>query len=116
MRVLLDTDVVLDVLLDRLPFVQDARTIWKGCAQNQISRYINGITPINAFYIMYKAVGLARARAAVADLITIFDICPIDYAVLQAAYALPMNDFEDAAQVRCCTSCWPRCPCDTQCF
>lgn len=99
MQVLLDTDVVLDVLLDRVSFAQDLRAIWNACAHNQLVGYINSITPINVSYILRKAIGIPRARAGVADLITLFQVCFVDRAVLQAAYALSMNDFEDAAQV-----------------
>jgi hypothetical protein len=36
MRVLLDTHILLDVLLDRAPFVTDSSAIWAACDAGQI--------------------------------------------------------------------------------
>jgi predicted nucleic acid-binding protein len=44
-RVLLDTDVVLDFLLAREPFAQEARAIWIACEQQRCAGYVSAITP-----------------------------------------------------------------------
>ena len=98
MRVLLDTDVVLDFLLACQPFEQDARALWMACAQGQLAGYISPITPVNVFYIARKGKGVAFARQLVADILGVVKICPLDQAMIQAAHALPMADFEDAVQ------------------
>ena len=43
---LLDTNVLLDVVLDRPPFVQDSGTVWRACDAGQFSGYVsaNSIT------------------------------------------------------------------------
>jgi len=98
MRILLDTDVVLDFLLARQPFEQDARAIWIACAQGRVVGYVSPITPVNVFYIARKSKGVAGARQLVGDMLRILKICLLDQAVIQAAHALPMDDFEDAVQ------------------
>ena len=50
-RVLLDTNVVLDFLLDRAPFADAAAALWQANDDGQIEAYISVITPVNVFYI-----------------------------------------------------------------
>jgi len=49
MRVLLDTDVVLDVVLAREPFAQSSVQLFKLHEQGKIDVFIAAITPINVF-------------------------------------------------------------------
>ncbi|HWX43130.1 MAG TPA: PIN domain-containing protein [Blastocatellia bacterium] len=98
MRVLLDTDVVLDVLLDRAGFVEAATALWEANEQGRIEAYISAITPVNVFYIARKLKGRETARRVAVDLLQVFKVCPLDHPALEAAQALPLSDFEDAVQ------------------
>jgi predicted nucleic acid-binding protein len=98
MRVLLDTDVVLDLLADRKPFVVEASVLWLAHEQGRLEAYLSPITPINVFYILRKQQGAVQARQVVGQLLATVQVCPLDRAVLDAAYALPMVDYEDAVQ------------------
>ena len=98
MRVLLDTDVVLDVLANRQPFVVEASVLWLAHEQGRIEAFISPITPVNVFYILRKQIGTSQARQLVGDLLAKIPVCLIDQAVIQTAHALPMADFEDAVQ------------------
>jgi predicted nucleic acid-binding protein len=53
-RVLLDTNVVLDFLLDRVPFADAAAALWQANDVGEITAYVSAITPINVFYIARK--------------------------------------------------------------
>ena len=99
MRVLLDTNVVLDFLLDRPPFAEAAAAIWEALVQKRCEGYVSAITPINLFYIARKLKGVEMARASVAGLLKECQICPLDATTLQIALALPLKDYEDAAQL-----------------
>lgn len=57
MRILTDTNVILDIFLDREPFVDDARLIWKAHEEERLTAYVSAITPVNLFYIARKAAG-----------------------------------------------------------
>jgi predicted nucleic acid-binding protein len=98
MRVLLDSDVVLDFVLERKPFVEAAGELFELIAQGACDGYISGITLINVFYITRKAKGIDKARQAVSDLLTAFQISPITHMILEDALALPFTDYEDAVQ------------------
>lgn len=98
MRALIDTDVILDLALERLPFVNDAEMLIKAHEQGRFTAYVSAITPINVFYIVRKARGATMGRQAVRRLVNELRVCPVDQVVLQAANALPMQDYEDAVQ------------------
>jgi predicted nucleic acid-binding protein len=99
MRVLIDTDVVLDLLLQRADFFADAFAVWQAGDQRRYERFIAAITPINVAYIGRKLIGAAAARRAVGELLAATAVCAVDDAVLLDAYQSGMTDFEDAVQV-----------------
>ncbi|MGI8565593.1 MAG: PIN domain-containing protein [Pyrinomonadaceae bacterium] len=103
MRVLLDTDVVLDYLLEREPFAEPAGQLFELIAQGTCDGYVSGITPINVFYIGRKDKGIVKARESVGYLLTAVRVCPVNHAVLNGAFALPFADYEDAVQHACAT-------------
>ena len=98
-RALLDTDVVLDLVLERTPFVEDVAALWLAHEKQLFVAYVAGITPINVFYIVRKIKGADVARETVDLLISTLHVCVIDQQVLQAALTIPMTDYEDAVQV-----------------
>jgi predicted nucleic acid-binding protein len=98
MRVLLDTDVVLDHLLEREPFAQAARQLLELNAQGIFDGYLSGITPINIFYIARKVMERDKLRQAINDLLLAMRVCNITHDVLNQALVLPFTDYEDAVQ------------------
>lgn len=98
MRALLDTDVILDYLLEREPFAQTSREMLELNAQGIFEGYISGITPINLFYIARKIVEPGKLKQALNDLMIAVRVCPITHDVLNQALTLPFNDYEDAVQ------------------
>jgi predicted nucleic acid-binding protein len=51
MRVLLDTNILLDVLLDRSPFADHAAKIWSAIQDKKIDGWISAISINNLYYI-----------------------------------------------------------------
>jgi predicted nucleic acid-binding protein len=98
MRVLLDTDVVLDYLLEREPFAQTAGKLFELSAQGAFAAYISGVTPINVFYIGRKVMERDNLKRALNDLLLAVRVCPINHHVLHQALTLPFVDYEDAVQ------------------
>ncbi|HEX8888570.1 MAG TPA: PIN domain-containing protein [Pyrinomonadaceae bacterium] len=104
MRVLFDTDVVLDLVLDREPFADAAAVLFTQHEKGRIRGYISGITIINVFYITRKAKGIAGARKSVEELLATLSVCPLDQPVLLSAHNLTFTDYEDAVQHACATA------------
>ncbi len=98
MRVLFDTDLVLDLVLDREPFADAAAAIFDLHERKRIDGYISGITLVNVFYVTRKAKGLASARQAVEELLATLSVCPMHQAIFEDAQKLSFTDYEDAVQ------------------
>ncbi len=99
MRALIDTNVLLDLVLDRAPFADQAEALWEAHRAGRFVGYISPISPVNVFYIVRKIKGIALARQAVQDVLKTFDVCVLDLASLETALILPLIDYEDAVQL-----------------
>jgi predicted nucleic acid-binding protein len=100
-RVLFDTNVVLDVLLNRLPWVTDSAAVWQASDEGRIIGHIVASTLTDIFYVIRRQAGAAAAQAAVQICLRAFEICPVDRQAVVDAVALSGNDFEDNLQIAC---------------
>ena len=96
MRVLVDTNVVLDVLLDREPYVRDSADIMSRVETGEVSGWLCATTVTTLFYLVAKAADEATALAEVQNLLSLFEIAPVNRPILEGAIALGFSDFEDA--------------------
>ncbi|MEG3849134.1 PIN domain-containing protein [Microcoleus sp. herbarium19] len=100
MRVLIDTNIVLDFLLQREPFFQDAELLFQAIDTGQLIGYVTATTLTDIFYISRKHTrSVEQARQAVSETLIAMVICPIDRAVLESAFNSGLVDFEDAVQI-----------------
>jgi predicted nucleic acid-binding protein len=95
MRVLLDTNVLLDSILQRPPWHKAADAVFQAAALGQVDCTVTTLSLATVFYVSRKVVGTATARAAVRRCIGAFNILPIDKQSLLDADTLAGNDFED---------------------
>jgi predicted nucleic acid-binding protein len=100
-RVLIDTNVVLDVLLRREPWVVDAAAVWQLCSSGTITGYIGASSFTDIYYIARRQADKERARTALRLCLDTFAVCPIDRRALEMAYSLSDHDFEDNLQIAC---------------
>ena len=101
MRVLFDTNVVLDVLLNRDPWVAQSRAVWQANDEGHIVGYIAACAIGDIFYIARRLATLETAHAAVGICLDAFEVCIIDRKALERADALLGADFEDNLQIAC---------------
>lgn len=102
-QVLFDTNVVLDALLNRSPWVTDAAACWQASDDGNIMGCLTASTLTDVFYIARKQKGAEAARAAVRVCLDAFAICAVDRLSLECAIDLPGSDFEDNLQIACAT-------------
>jgi predicted nucleic acid-binding protein len=95
-NVLFDTNVVLDVLLEREPHVDTAARLFALVDHGRIGGSICATTATTVFYIAAKSFGRRRARAQVRALLDLFEVAAVDQDVLAGALALDFDDYEDA--------------------
>ena len=57
MRCMIDTNLILDVLLEREPFFEDSKAVLTHCEQGKIQGFILASTATDIFYLLRKALG-----------------------------------------------------------
>ena len=87
---------MLDVLLDRKPFVQSAAKIFALTEQSQLKSYLCATTITTVDYLLLQALEKSQARSALKLLIGLFEIAPVNRPVIEQALGSKVQDFEDA--------------------
>jgi predicted nucleic acid-binding protein len=75
---LVDTNVVLDVLLEREPWVDDATALFDVVARGGAEAFIASQTITTVHDIVERERDRRTATTAVADLLSLFPIVPLD--------------------------------------
>jgi predicted nucleic acid-binding protein len=96
LKVLLDTNIVLDVLLERQPYLLAANKLMAAAETSQISGYLAATTVTTIYYLCAKTSSSRDAKKAVDKLLKIFNIAPVNRSVLHAALTSAFKDYEDA--------------------
>jgi hypothetical protein len=101
MRVLLNINVVLNVLVVRPPWFPEAAQVWDAHRNGQIVAGIAAFTVPTLFYVMRRQTDLSHAQDAVRICLTTFEIVPVQRSTLEAAQNLLGTDYEDNLQLAC---------------
>lgn len=102
MVILVDTNIVLDVLLNREPYAEQARRIMTGCAEGKVVGYLAAHSIPNLFYILRKAYTQKERRIFIKNLCEIFRISELnEKKIMSAVENEEFTDFEDCLQEEC---------------
>ena len=101
MRVLFDTNIILDALLDREPFAEAALKLWQANLDGRLDGFVSAITPVNVFYIARRLHNYQVAIEAVSEILLSFSVSIVDYQILNDAVNIDFRDYEDAVQHTC---------------
>ena len=104
MRVLLDTNILLDVLLQRSPWVDDSARVWRAADDGRFDGCIAAVSPPNIFYIVRRLHDATRARECVKICLEAFDVLTLDDATMRAGFDLNGSDFEDDLHIASASS------------
>ncbi|MEJ7593833.1 MAG: PIN domain-containing protein [Planctomycetaceae bacterium] len=104
MKVLLDLNVVLDVILNRQPWVVDSLAVWNAQQSGEFEGFLAATEFTNLFYVVERIAGNSAARTAVDVCLNAFIVVPVDRTVLHAAETLSGTDFEDNVCIACAAS------------
>ncbi len=104
-KILIDTNVLLDYLLEREPFFEDAKGIIILCTEGNTKACIAAHSISNMFFVLRKDYTVKERRELLLNLCKIFDIEAIDEAKLLSGLANEeFSDFEDCLQMECAKS------------
>jgi len=96
LRVLFDTNVILDLLLDRQPWADSASELVDLVERGEIIGVLGATTLTTVYYVAASARDAPAARRHVEDLLRLFEVAPVTRGVLESALGVGMSDYEDA--------------------
>jgi predicted nucleic acid-binding protein len=96
MKMLIDTNVVLDVLLDRPPHARASVAVWAAIETGSVQGLLAAHAVTTIHYLIRKELGMASARRTISTMLKVFGVATVDGPVIQLALGLPSSDFEDA--------------------
>ena len=102
-KVFVDTNILLDVFLNRESFVEPAAAIFADCESGKVKGIVSAISLNNLHYIISRHIGKSKALEAVRIVLNIFTVVPLDDKLLRLAADLSHKDFEDAIQYHSAT-------------
>lgn len=96
MKVLFDTNVVLDALLDRDPWAEAAVVLFARVESGELVGHLGATTLTTVYYIASRNAGADAADRMMRDLLRLFEVAPVNRVVLEGALVSGFADFEDA--------------------
>ncbi|MBQ3921801.1 MAG: PIN domain-containing protein [Spirochaetales bacterium] len=106
MKVLVDTNIILDCLLERLLFYDESKRVLEYCLF-LVDGYIAGHAFTDMFFTLHEREkrSVEYCRNSFIKLCKTFEVCAVDkQKVLDAAHNMAFEDFEDALQAECALS------------
>jgi predicted nucleic acid-binding protein len=94
--VIVDTNVVLDVLLDREPFVKAAVEVFCLIEESRVDAFLCATTITTIDYLLIQSLPASKARDALRKLISLFEIATVNRPVIERALGSKIHNFEDA--------------------
>ena len=105
MKVLIDTNILMDCALCRVPHYKKSAEFMFYCIDNDIERAIAAQSILNMHYILRKTMSDSDRRATLTDIITANNVIPVDFVKLYNALSrTDFKDYEDCVQEECAVS------------
>ncbi|MEG4579847.1 PIN domain-containing protein [Microcoleus sp. MON1_C5] len=98
MKVLIDTNIIVDVALDREPFFAESDRILTFVEEGQIQGYVSASTFSDLYYIIRRDKGRDWTLEFLRQLATFCQVATVDNSVISIALTCNFKDFEDAIQ------------------
>ncbi|HTM63178.1 MAG TPA: PIN domain-containing protein [Gammaproteobacteria bacterium] len=96
MKILFDTNIILDLLLDRAPFAEHAQLLFEKIESGVVEGYLPATTITTLDYLLMKALTAKDAAHIIKKIMKLFEIAPINRLILEDALDSGFQDFEDA--------------------
>ncbi len=97
-RILVDTNIVLDLLGKRLNFYREAQELFTLSDKKQVKLYISALTFADTYYTLSQQMKKHNVRKILRKFKVLVDILPVDDKVIELALESDFKGFEDAIQ------------------
>ena len=97
-KLLVDTNIVIDLLSKREEFFQEAQELFTLADNNKVELYVSALTFANTHYLLSKYQKLDEARKTLIKFKVLVKVSPLDDKIVELALVSDFKDFEDAIQ------------------
>ena len=94
----IDTDVIIDFLIDRKPFSREAAIIFTLIEQKKLKGFSSSLTFSNLYYVLRKIESHNRVISKLDSLSKMVGILKVEEQTIKNALASGFPDFEDSIQ------------------
>jgi predicted nucleic acid-binding protein len=99
--IFIDTDVIIDFLIDREPHSREAAIIFTLIEQKKLKGYVSSLTFSNLYYVLRKIESHNKVIAKLDSISRLLTILKVDQQIIKYAIASGFPDFEDSIQYNC---------------
>jgi predicted nucleic acid-binding protein len=100
-EIFIDTDVIIDFLIDRKPHSREAAIIFTLIEQKKLRGYVSSLTFSNLYYVLRKVESHSRVISKLDSISKILTILKVDQQIIKDSIASGFSDFEDSIQYNC---------------
>lgn len=97
-RLLVDTNIVIDLLSKREGFFQEAQELFTLADNKKVELFVSALTFANTHYLLSKYQKLDDARKTLIKFKVLVKVSPLDDKIVELALVSNFKDFEDAIQ------------------
>lgn len=110
MKIMCDTNVIIDVLLEREPFAEASCRVLSLCEEHKIEGFVSASSVTDIYYLVRKYTHSTElAYKAVGKLLEIVKVCSVTNNDVLTAFQRKARDFENCLVATCAKSI--RCSC-----
>ena len=99
--IFIDTDVIIDFLIDREPHSREAAIIFTLIEQKKLKGYVSSLTFSNLYYVLRKIESHNKVIAKLDSISRLLTILKVDQQIIKLAIESGFPDFEDSIQYNC---------------
>jgi len=97
-KLLIDTNIVLDLLAKRTEYLKEAQELFTLSDRNVLKLYVSSLTFANTYYILSQKMKLSNVRKVLRKFKLLVDVLPVDDKIIDLSLESEFKDFEDAIQ------------------
>jgi predicted nucleic acid-binding protein len=100
-EIFIDTDIIIDFLIDRKPHSREAAIIFTLIEQKKLKGYVSSLTFSNLYYVLRKVESHNKVMAKLESISELLTILKVDQQIIKDSIASRFTDFEDSIQYNC---------------
>ena len=102
MKLLIDTNIILDAIMNRKPWSKSAQEVLLAVAEEKVNGYITASSFTDIYYILRKHLGdKEQTKQALLGLLVVVNVLDVTGLDCEKAFDIPISDYEDALLAFC---------------